>query len=137
MARSAWRRALYNEVERTRRLTSPIGREAVKMSRITKIANLAIILTLVMTARALFAAGQDQTAPTVDPAAVESTAQENQAAPSAEAARRAQAMVAKMDELGFGACSNTQACEAECPKGVTIAHIARLNREFLFAKLEN
>ena len=55
----------------------------------------------------------------------------------AEAARRAQAMVAKMDELGFGACSNTQACEAECPKGVTIAHIARLNREFLFAKLEN
>ncbi|MBR4750527.1 MAG: succinate dehydrogenase/fumarate reductase iron-sulfur subunit [Thermoguttaceae bacterium] len=54
-----------------------------------------------------------------------------------EAARRAKAMVAKMDELGFGACSNTGACEAECPKGVSIAHIARLNREFLLAKLQD
>ena len=54
-----------------------------------------------------------------------------------EAARRAKAMVAKMDELGFGACSNTQACEAECPKGVSIAHIARLNREFLLAKVQD
>lgn len=53
-----------------------------------------------------------------------------------EAARRAKAMVAKMDELGFGACSNTGACEAECPKGVSIAHIARLNREFLLAKIQ-
>jgi succinate dehydrogenase / fumarate reductase iron-sulfur subunit len=52
-----------------------------------------------------------------------------------EAARRAKAMVTKMDELGFGACTNTQACEAECPKGISIAHIARLNREFLVAKL--
>lgn len=54
-----------------------------------------------------------------------------------EAARRAKAMVAKMDELGFGGCTNTQACEAECPKGISIAHIARLNREFLSAKLKD
>lgn len=54
-----------------------------------------------------------------------------------EGARRAKAMVAKMDELGFGACTNTGACEAECPKGISIAHIARLNREFLSAKLKD
>lgn len=54
-----------------------------------------------------------------------------------EAARRAKAMVAKMDELGFGACTNTGACEAECPKGISIAHIARMNREFLSAKLKD
>ncbi|SDB90820.1 succinate dehydrogenase/fumarate reductase iron-sulfur subunit [Williamwhitmania taraxaci] len=53
-----------------------------------------------------------------------------------EAIRRAKAMVAKMDELGFGACSNTGACEVECPKGISIAHIARLNREFLVAKIK-
>ncbi|MEE1347765.1 MAG: succinate dehydrogenase/fumarate reductase iron-sulfur subunit, partial [Bacteroidales bacterium] len=47
------------------------------------------------------------------------------------------AMVAKMDELGFGNCTNTGACEAECPKGVSIANIARLNREFLKAKLKD
>ncbi len=52
-----------------------------------------------------------------------------------EGARRAKAMVAKMDELGFGGCTNTGACEAECPKGISISHIARLNREFLCAKL--
>jgi succinate dehydrogenase / fumarate reductase iron-sulfur subunit len=51
-----------------------------------------------------------------------------------EAARRAKAMVAKMDELGFGNCTNTGACEAECPKGIKITNIARLNREFLSAK---
>lgn len=50
-----------------------------------------------------------------------------------EGQRRAKAMVAKMDELGFGNCSNTGACEIECPKGISIAHIARMNREFLFA----
>ena len=50
-----------------------------------------------------------------------------------EASRRAKAMVAKMDELGFGNCTNTGACEVECPKGISIAHIARMNREFLFA----
>jgi succinate dehydrogenase / fumarate reductase iron-sulfur subunit len=54
-----------------------------------------------------------------------------------EAARRAKNMVAKMDELGFGACTNTQACQMECPKGITVSHIARLNREFLCAKLKD
>ncbi len=54
-----------------------------------------------------------------------------------EAARRAKAMVAKMDELGFGNCTNTGACEAECPKGVSIANIARLNREYLCAKFKD
>lgn len=44
-------------------------------------------------------------------------------------------MVAKMDELGFGNCTNTGACEAECPKGISISNIARLNREFLSASL--
>jgi succinate dehydrogenase / fumarate reductase iron-sulfur subunit len=53
-----------------------------------------------------------------------------------EGARRAKAMVAKMDELGFGNCTNTGACQAECPKSISIAHIARLNREFLCAKVE-
>ncbi|MFW5753725.1 MAG: succinate dehydrogenase/fumarate reductase iron-sulfur subunit [Marinilabiliaceae bacterium] len=51
-----------------------------------------------------------------------------------EAARRAKNMVAKMDELGFGNCTNTGACEVECPKGISLANIARLNREFLTAK---
>ena len=52
-----------------------------------------------------------------------------------EAARRAKAMLAKMDELGFGNCTNTRACEAECPKCISISNIARLNREFIAAKL--
>ena len=54
-----------------------------------------------------------------------------------EAARRAKAMVAKMDELGFGNCTNTGACEVECPKNVSISNIARLNREFLKAKFRD
>ena len=54
-----------------------------------------------------------------------------------EGAHRAKAMVAKMDELGFGNCTNTGACEAECPKNVSISHIARLNREFLVAKFQD
>jgi len=53
----------------------------------------------------------------------------------AEAARRAKAMLSKMDELGFGNCTNTRACEAECPKNISISNIARLNREFIKAKL--
>ncbi|WP_421921253.1 succinate dehydrogenase/fumarate reductase iron-sulfur subunit [Marinifilum sp.] len=53
-----------------------------------------------------------------------------------EASRRAKNMVAKMDELGFGNCTNTGACEVECPKGISIANIARLNREFLSAKIK-
>ena len=52
-----------------------------------------------------------------------------------EASRRAKSMVATMDGLGFGSCTNTAACEAECPKGISISHIARLNREYLLAKL--
>ena len=43
-------------------------------------------------------------------------------------------MVAQMDKEGFGNCSNNYACEAECPKGILVTHIARLNREFLRAK---
>ena len=54
-----------------------------------------------------------------------------------EAAKRAKAMVAKMEELGFGNCTNTRACEAECPKNESIANIARLNREFIKAKLND
>ena len=54
-----------------------------------------------------------------------------------ERRRRARAMVKKMDELGFGNCTNTGACQAECPKSISIAHIARLNREFLSAKFED
>ena len=53
-----------------------------------------------------------------------------------EASKRAKSMVAKMDELGFGNCSNTGACEMECPKGISLAHIARLNREFLVANVK-
>ena len=53
-----------------------------------------------------------------------------------EASRRAKNMIAKMDELGFGNCSNTGACEMECPKGISLAHIARLNREFLVANIK-
>ncbi|MEM9887888.1 MAG: succinate dehydrogenase/fumarate reductase iron-sulfur subunit [Bacteroidota bacterium] len=48
-----------------------------------------------------------------------------------EAKKRAQAMVAQMDEEGFGQCSNITACEAECPKGISVTNIARLNREYL------
>ena len=47
-----------------------------------------------------------------------------------EAKERVRSMVEKMDELGFGNCSNTGACEAECPKQIKITNIARLNREF-------
>ena len=54
-----------------------------------------------------------------------------------EAAERARAMVAKMDELGFGNCTNTGACAAECPKNISLTNIARLNREFICAKLKD
>ena len=53
-----------------------------------------------------------------------------------ETAARAKAMVAKMDELGFGNCTNSCACEIECPKGISVSHIARLNCEYLKAKLQ-
>ena len=52
-----------------------------------------------------------------------------------EAMDRVRQMVAKMDELGFGNCTNTGACEAECPKGITLTNIARLNREYYKAKV--
>lgn len=50
-----------------------------------------------------------------------------------EAAKRAWNMVKKMDELCFGNCSNERECEAECPKEISITHIARLNLEFIRA----
>jgi len=50
---------------------------------------------------------------------------------------RVLAMVAQMEEEGFGSCTNTGACEAECPKGISISNIARLNREYLGAALSS
>ncbi len=50
-----------------------------------------------------------------------------------EARDRVLDMVTKMDELGFGSCTNTGACEAECPKGIKLTNIARLNREYYIA----
>lgn len=47
-----------------------------------------------------------------------------------EAKERVRAMVSVMDDLGFGNCSNTGACEAQCPKSIKLTNIARLNREF-------
>jgi succinate dehydrogenase / fumarate reductase iron-sulfur subunit len=47
-----------------------------------------------------------------------------------EAKERVRAMVSKMDELGFGNCSNTGACEAACPKQIKLTNIARLFREY-------
>ena len=52
-----------------------------------------------------------------------------------EAKTRVLNMVKAMDEEGFGSCTNTGACEAECPKGVSIENIARMNREYLGANL--
>ncbi len=49
--------------------------------------------------------------------------------------RRVQAMVAQMDAEGFGNCTNTGACEAECPKEISLTNIARMNREYFTAKL--
>jgi len=54
-----------------------------------------------------------------------------------ERQKRVESMVAKMDELGFGSCSNTYACEAECPKGISVRNIARLNREYFSAKVKS
>ena len=48
---------------------------------------------------------------------------------------RVQKMVATMDEEGFGACTNTGACSAECPKEISQENIARLNREFIKSQL--
>ena len=51
--------------------------------------------------------------------------------------RRVRAMVARMDELGFGNCTNTGACEAECPKNIKLENIGRLNRHFIAAKCKD
>jgi succinate dehydrogenase / fumarate reductase iron-sulfur subunit len=47
---------------------------------------------------------------------------------------RVERMVAQMDAEGFGSCTNTLACEAECPKGISVSNIARMNREYFRAK---
>lgn len=51
-----------------------------------------------------------------------------------ERKKRAEEMVGQMDEEGFGACTNTGACSAECPKEISLTNIARMNREYLSAK---
>ena len=53
-----------------------------------------------------------------------------------EAADRVMNMVAQMDAEGFGNCTNTGACEVECPKGISLENIARMNREYLSASLK-
>jgi succinate dehydrogenase / fumarate reductase iron-sulfur subunit len=50
-----------------------------------------------------------------------------------ERSTRVLKMVAQMEEEGFGSCTNTGACEAECPKGISLSNIARLNREYISA----
>ncbi|WOC41222.1 succinate dehydrogenase/fumarate reductase iron-sulfur subunit [Polaribacter sp. HL-MS24] len=52
-----------------------------------------------------------------------------------EAADRVQNMVAQMDIEGFGNCTNTGACEVECPKGISLDNIARMNRELMKASI--
>lgn len=53
-----------------------------------------------------------------------------------EATERVQNMVRQMDLEGFGNCTNTGACEVECPKGISLENIARMNREYLSATVE-
>jgi len=54
-----------------------------------------------------------------------------------EAAARVKSMVAQMDEEGFGNCTNTGACEIECPKGISLENIARMNREYFVANIKS
>lgn len=54
-----------------------------------------------------------------------------------ERKERVEKMVAQMDAEGFGACTNTGACEAECPKGVSLTNIARMNREYFSAMVSS
>lgn len=49
--------------------------------------------------------------------------------------QRVQNMIKTMDEEGFGSCTNTYACEAECPKGISVKNIARMNRDYIRAKI--
>jgi succinate dehydrogenase / fumarate reductase iron-sulfur subunit len=51
--------------------------------------------------------------------------------------QRVEKMVKVMDELGFGSCTNTYACEAECPKSISVTNIARMNRDYVMAKVKN
>ena len=53
-----------------------------------------------------------------------------------EATDRVLNMVAQMDAEGFGNCTNTGACEVECPKGISLENIARMNTEFMKASLK-
>jgi succinate dehydrogenase / fumarate reductase iron-sulfur subunit len=53
----------------------------------------------------------------------------------AERQERVLSMVAQMDAEGFGSCTNTGACEAECPKGISLSNIARMNRDYIGAQL--
>jgi len=53
-----------------------------------------------------------------------------------EATQRVLNVVRQMDEEGFGNCTNTGACEVECPKGISLENIARMNREYLFASVK-
>ncbi len=53
-----------------------------------------------------------------------------------EASNRVLAMVNQMDEEGFGNCTNTGACEIECPKGISLENIARMNREYMKASMK-
>jgi succinate dehydrogenase / fumarate reductase iron-sulfur subunit len=53
-----------------------------------------------------------------------------------EATDRVLNMVKQMDEEGFGNCTNTGACEVECPKGISLENIARMNREYLSANVK-
>ena len=55
----------------------------------------------------------------------------------AERYERVMNMVATMDEEGFGSCTNTYACEAECPKGISVTNIARMNRDYVIAKVKS
>ena len=52
-----------------------------------------------------------------------------------ERKQRVVSMIAQMDKEGFGSCTNTYACEAECPKEISVLNIARLNKEYLNASL--
>ena len=54
----------------------------------------------------------------------------------AERYERVQNMVIAHDESGFGSCTNTYACEAECPKGISISNIARMNRDYFVSNLK-
>ena len=53
-----------------------------------------------------------------------------------EKEKRVLSMVQKMDELGFGNCTNAAECEASCPKGISISNIARMNREYISAAIK-